>query len=187
MIELSDYEELLQSVISRHQHGLSEYDLLGILNDREGNEKNDFRDNLNLFKMHFLLFHSLFLLQQKLYQNQAGCLEVDTLTIIIRPYSTSGQDALILKNPLRDYYLDITNLENTTEEDVESLLTSFWGKYLANDHRQEALEALDLQDPVDPVTIRKRYKQLAMEHHPDRGGDKERLQAINAAMKRLKQ
>ena len=186
MVALSDYDELLQNIITCHQDGLSEYDLLELLNDREVSEKNDYRDNLNLFKTHFFLFHSLYLLQQKLYQNQTGCLEVDTLNIIIRPYTTSAQDSLTLMNPLRDYYMDITNLENTSEEDVESLLTSFLGKHLANDHRQDALKALGLEDPVDHEAIRKRYKQLTMEHHPDRGGDKDKLQAINAAMKLLK-
>lgn len=192
MPELSNYEKLLQDIITRHQDGLSEYDLLEFLRNKERKDKQesakeDYRDNLNLFRTHFLLFHSLYLLQKKLYQNQAGCLEVDPLKIIIRPYMTTRQDALSIKDPLRDYYLDINNLENTTEEDVENMLTSFWEKYLANEHRQEALEALGLQDPIDHESIRKRYKHLAMEHHPDRGGDKDKLQVINAAMNLLKQ
>ena len=182
--ELSEHEKVLVGIIENHHDGLSEYNLLELLSEKEDTEVL-YRDNLDLFKTHFLLFHTLYRLQQKLYTNKTGCLEVDALKIVINPYQETGQDALSIAEPLRDYYLDINNLETTTEEDVEALLSSFWEKYLANDHRQEALDALGLKDPVDHETIRKQYKQLAMEHHPDRGGDKERLQAINAAMNLL--
>lgn len=185
MIELSAYEKRLLDIINTYQNGLSEYELLELLNNKE-RSRDVYRDNLNLFKMHFLLFHSLYCLQQKLYQNQTGSLDVDPLRIIVQPYVEIGYEALSKTDPLRDYYLDASNLDTASEENVESLLTSFWEKYLANDHRQEALEALGLKDPVDHKTIRKRYKQLAMENHPDRGGDKDKLQAINAAMKLLK-
>ncbi|GAO35480.1 hypothetical protein SCT_0867 [Sulfuricella sp. T08] len=40
---------------------------------------------------------------------------------------------------------------------------------------------LRLADPVDDPEIKRRYRELAMEHHPDRGGEMEKLQAINAA------
>jgi len=184
MVALSEYEQMLSGIIEDYSEGLSEYNLLELLSEKENTEVL-YKDDLDLFKTHFFLFHSLYTLQQKLYANKIGCLEVDALKIAINPYQETEQDALSVSDPLRDYYLDINNLETTTEEDVEDLLTSFWEKYLANDHRQEALDALGLKDPVDRETIRKQYKQLAMEHHPDRGGDKERLQAINAAMKML--
>lgn len=33
---------------------------------------------------------------------------------------------------------------------------------------------------TDPASIKARYRQLAMEHHPDRGGDTATMQAINS-------
>ncbi len=51
-----------------------------------------------------------------------------------------------------------------------------------SDERRDALAELELTDPVDWRAIKSQHRQLAMRHHPDRGGDEARLQAINAAM-----
>ena len=57
---------------------------------------------------------------------------------------------------------------------------------MAVDYRVKALEILGLDEPVSYEEVRVQYKRLAMEHHPDRGGDKEKLQLINEAMQQLK-
>ncbi|MBD1546264.1 J domain-containing protein [Roseibium aggregatum] len=50
----------------------------------------------------------------------------------------------------------------------------------------EALEALGLEMPVTPDEIRKRYRQLARELHPDLNpGNEERMKAVNVASERL--
>jgi hypothetical protein len=58
------------------------------------------------------------------------------------------------------------------------------------------LAALEDQDPyrilgvspLDPAdVIRKRYRQLALESHPDRGGSSERMAQINLAYERITQ
>lgn len=85
-------------------------------------------------------------------------------------------------DPLRAYYLDLTHLEKTGKQEVLELLDTFWLRYTRHDRRAEALAALGLADPVDHLEIKRRYRELAMEHHPDRGGEMEKLQAINAAM-----
>jgi len=46
---------------------------------------------------------------------------------------------------------------------------------------QEALEALDLPSLVTRGDIKKRYRQLAREYHPDRGESNDRMERINAA------
>jgi hypothetical protein len=67
---------------------------------------------------------------------------------------------------------------------------------------QQVLEELDREEwkeePEDPepayypppanlpTIIRTWYRQLTLEHHPDRGGSKEAMQAINEAHDRLK-
>jgi DnaJ-class molecular chaperone len=83
---------------------------------------------------------------------------------------------------LRDYYLDLSNLEQTSADDVTHLLESFWTRLGANEQRAAALEALELEDPVDYPAIKQQYRRLAMQHHPDRGGDKAQLQTLNYAM-----
>ena len=84
-----------------------------------------------------------------------------------------------------EYYLDFANLENTSAREVDEMLAGFYIKLNNKDKRQDALQVLGLQDPVDDHTIKQQYRRLAMEHHPDRGGDNERLQQINGAVKIL--
>ena len=62
------------------------------------------------------------------------------------------------------------------------MLASFWTRLGREEGREEALEQLGLKDPVNDSVIKKRYRELVMEHHPDRGGEKEQLQLINAAV-----
>ncbi|VAW86545.1 hypothetical protein MNBD_GAMMA18-476, partial [hydrothermal vent metagenome] len=49
-----------------------------------------------------------------------------------------------------------------------------------------ALSQLGLKAPVTDEQIRRRYKELVMQHHPDRGGNEQQLQALNQAMAVLK-
>jgi len=46
---------------------------------------------------------------------------------------------------------------------------------------QIALETLDLPTLVTRADIKKRYRQLAREHHPDRNDSGEDMEVINAA------
>ena len=88
--------------------------------------------------------------------------------------------------PLESYYLNEANLKETTDEDVYELLASFWNRFQASTDKDEALALLALQEPVEPEIIRKRYRELAFEHHPDRGGSAEKLATINQAMETLR-
>ncbi|MDR2733688.1 MAG: J domain-containing protein [Spirochaetota bacterium] len=47
--------------------------------------------------------------------------------------------------------------------------------------RERHLLALGLDTNADPETIRKRYIELAKLHHPDSGGERERMRELNAA------
>ena len=55
------------------------------------------------------------------------------------------------------------------------MLRSFWEKYLTADDRVEALKTLELQEPVGYAEIKERYRERALEHHPDRGGSEETI------------
>ncbi|MDH5737267.1 MAG: DnaJ domain-containing protein, partial [Gammaproteobacteria bacterium] len=93
-----------------------------------------------------------------------------------------GEQGLTAPDSLSDYYLDIDNLFNTSEEEVDAWLDDFWARYLANDEKQAALDVLGLSEPLNKKHVERRYRQLAMQHHPDRGGDAERLVEINHAV-----
>jgi DnaJ-domain-containing protein 1 len=49
-----------------------------------------------------------------------------------------------------------------------------------------ALTVLGLASTATPAEIRSRYRTLALQHHPDRGGDEARMREINAAYTALR-
>lgn len=176
----------IADILRAHPAGLSEVQLLRILREQypqapmSGQQGN----SLSLFRSHFLLFHSLYLLQKQLADTRQGRLEISPLKITLTDIKSPGTH-LAETDPLRNYYLDLDNLENTSGADVDKMLEAFWRKYLGSGKRREALGILGLEDPVDDATIKQRYRKLAMEHHPDRGGDTLQLQAIHDAIRIL--
>lgn len=166
--------------------GISEYELMQKLrlDKTAGFVISDFGDNLSLFQSHFLLFHNLYHLQIQLWSKQQGNLEISPVKIRLLDYR-EGMSRLQQHDELQSYYLDADNLKHTTAEDIESMLDNFWRHYLSPAGRQAALRDLGLKDPVDDKTIKKSYRKLAMQHHPDRGGDTQRLQALNEAIRAL--
>ena len=174
----------LQEILRAHPEGLSEYELIGVLQSgpRPVFDAEVFNDSLSLFRAHFLLFHVLYRMREQLLAGQDADLHIEPLRIWMAPYNARDRGQLSAPDPLRAYYLDLGHLENTAREDVESMLGQFWSRMYADEHRIDALRVLDLREPVDYDTIRNRYRQLVMRHHPDRGGDTQRLQELNEAM-----
>jgi len=177
----------LQQVLRAHPAGISEFDLIKWLeaDGQTGFDKDCLRTSLSLFQTHFLLFHNLYRLRDELYARGDARLDISALRIQLIPLTRTSPSAIDQHDPLRTYYLDLSNLQNTCDNEVEALLNTFWDRFIGNDERRMALSVLELQDPVDWPTIKTRHRRLAMQHHPDRGGDEARLQAINAAMDRL--
>jgi hypothetical protein len=181
------FTRLLLKVLRAHPAGLSEFELIQQLEaaGQPGFEADCLRDKLSLFQTHFFLFHTLYQLRDRLWSEQQARLDISALRIQLLSLADECGNHIAEHDPLRDYYLNIDNLEKTSEQDVEQLLNQFWSRFVRNDDRQQALAELELADPVDWPTIKQQYRRLAMQHHPDRGGDEERLQAINAAMEML--
>ena len=175
----------LQIELENQSSSISEYDLMQNLKSQ------GFFEFLSqpalpheLFRAHFILFHALYLLRDTFLKNKHHILKIHTLNIELLPYS-KGETGLQEASKLRDYYLDFNNLENTSEDDVYAMLASFWNKLNHYDNREAALAELGLEDPVTDRIIKKEYRRLAMQHHPDRGGDTEKLQKINDALASL--
>lgn len=176
------FSKAVSALLEQHPQGLGEHELLRLLHQ-------DYFTFLGespwqphaLFCAHFLLFHTLYRLRDEAWQARRAHLEISPLCIRWWPYR-SIDGAVATPDTLRDYYLDLANLRDTSAEDVEQLLASFWMRLHRNEGRAAALQELGLEDPVDDATIKQTYRQLAMQHHPDRGGDTQRLQAINAAV-----
>ncbi|MFI8737506.1 DNA-J related domain-containing protein [Ectopseudomonas toyotomiensis] len=183
-----DLAEQALQLLQAAPDGIAEYTLIQQLKDRHSSHVPNLplADKLVLFRTHFLLFNALYRLRERLWQEQTHLLEISPLCIRLLPYQP-GNAALSERDALRDYYLDMSNLQGTDERDVERLLTSFWTRMQGGEEKQAALELFELANErsLDLPRIKQRYRQMVSEHHPDRGGSTERLQSINLAMEIL--
>ncbi|SFO81120.1 DNA-J related protein [Ectopseudomonas composti] len=183
-----DLTEQVLQLLQAAPDGIAEYTLIQQLKDRHSSHIPNLplADKLVLFRTHFLLFNALYRLRDQLWQQRTHLLQISPLSIRLQPYQT-GSAALSERDALRDYYLDMSNLQDTDERDVERLLTSFWTRMQGGEEKQAALELFELSDErtIDLPRIKLRYRQMVSEHHPDRGGSTERLQSINLAMEIL--
>jgi DnaJ-domain-containing protein 1 len=164
---------------------LSEYEFLNVLREQVPAFQTDRNNPVSLFRQHFILFHGLYRLQQDLLNRRQAQLQISPLRIVLHPYLASVTEQMTQADPLRRYYLDLTQLHATGAKEVEALLDAFWMRMTRDDQRKEALQVLGLSDPVNDSTIRRRYRELVMVHHPDRGGETARLQLLNAAVASL--
>ncbi len=173
----------LLAIIKSRPDGLSEYQLLtSIYNQCQDQELPDLRDSLVLFQQHFCLFHSLYKLRDSLHQQQQGTLIIDVLGIRWLPAVGRGDNMMAVPDRLRDYYLDVNNLADTSRSQVEALLTDFWQKMVADVEQEAALQTLGLEQPVSWVDIKRRYRQCLSKCHPDRGGSHSETVKFNQAI-----
>ena len=176
----------VENYLEAHPQGFKEYDLIKHLDDQKIFQSYEDRKcpSLQMFQKHFLLFHVLYLINNKMISERTGSIKISPL--LIQKYSyVETQQEMDAHDPLSEYYLDFNNLNKATEETVADLLNSFWTEYLKNDKRQASLAALNLADPVEDHEIKSTYHQLVSFHHPDRGGDSEQIKAINTAYANL--
>ncbi len=181
--------EQLLILLREHPEGCSEYQLIQQLKRRHSTHIPNLplTDKLVLFRTHFLVFNALYLLRDRLREQASGHLEINPLSIRLQPYA-AGCTGLSEQDALREYYLELSNLKETDEDDVERLLASFWTRMQGSDEKRAALELFELDRCAQPLTlavIKQRYRQLVGLHHPDRGGSTQRLQSINLAMEIL--
>ena len=147
--------------------------------------------NLQLFRKHFITRHCLYSLQQSL--SSEWHLEIGMLDICLRRTkvdSGSGQQRSSQLNVadamLREYYLDLTHLEQADVATVEALLKGFWQRFAAQGKRSEALSTLNLDDASSWADIQIAYRRMAQRTHPDRGGSAEEFAALQGAYEILR-
>ncbi len=174
-------ETRVLALLNAHPKGLSEYELLRALEPELAPvESTD--PGLRLFRRHFLLFHVLYRLRDRLWGEGQGDLAISPLCVRLQPY-LRGRLGLMRHDPLRAYYLDLREWSGTTAHDVASLMSDFWRRLSARQQLTAALAVFGLESlPGNFEPVRRHYKRLAMLHHPDRGGDGARLQELNAAL-----
>jgi len=166
----------LLALLRANPDGISEYSLMKQL---EGHSAfcalaEDWQ--LRLFQKHFMIMNGLYRLQSRLWAEEQVRLEISPLCICMQaekemapPPEEAGLPGAA--DPLRAYYLDWQQLEQTTLADVKRLLSGFAVQMADPDARLEALKTLQLEPGASPQQIRHRYRQLVAQLHPDRGGD----------------
>ncbi|MGK9064999.1 DNA-J related domain-containing protein [Stutzerimonas chloritidismutans] len=193
-----DLAEQILLLLREQPDGCSEYELIQQLKARHSTHIPHLPliDKLVLFRTHFLVFNALYRLRDQLWGECSHHLQISPLCVQLQIY-VPGTSGIAAQDPLRDYYLDMTNLRDTDEAEVERLLASFWSR-MRGDHidrsgdwdpeqKRAALELfeLDSEPRLDMAAIKRRYRQLVSIHHPDRGGSTTRIQSINLAMEIL--
>jgi hypothetical protein len=185
----ADLAEHLHQLLQDAPAGIGEYQLIQQLKDRHCTHipHLPLTDNLVLFRTHFLVFNALYRLRERLWSERLGFVQINPLCIQLLPYQ-AGSAELSEHDPLREYYLDLSQLSDTDERDVEKLLASFWTRMQGGEEKRAALELFELNESQQVLNIgliKHRYRQLVSLHHPDRGGSTARLQSINKAMEIL--
>jgi hypothetical protein len=172
----------VETLLDEHPAGIKEHDLLCRLDETGAfNALNaDAGSSLLLFQKHFLLFHVLYSIHHQRVADKSGALQISPLLIRQLDY-VDAETQMGEVDRLSEYYLDLENLLSATVDNVNELLDAFWVRFLKNEKRGDALGLLGLSDPVTDGEIVKRYRKLASVHHPDKGGDKDKIQAINEA------
>ncbi len=177
--------QLCVSILRKHPNGITEYELIAAIKaaKKPGLEEiYDQQGEASLFRLHFTLFHALYQLKQYLYSHGSNGLFISPLKITLTPFKRHHKKQLNQIDVLEEYYRDLNQLKQTTDKEIHTLLDNFWSHMIRDGKRSEALTILKLKDPVSNLEIKKQYRKLAFECHPDRGGDPKNFQAITNAM-----
>lgn len=175
---------ILREILDTRPDGLSEHALLKELELRKVTffDEPYFNSTLGLFQCHFLLFHCLYRLRDKLRMGEVADLNIHCLAIQIIPYRNTPSAYPALHDPLAAYYLDMDKLRLTDESGVLRMLENFWKRFASLDQRDEALAVMALTPSATYPEIRREYRRLAMRWHPDRGGHAARFHRLAWAM-----
>jgi hypothetical protein len=187
-VAIEEIQTILSEILVAHPAGVDEYALLKEMASRDVGLFNEeyFHSSFGLFQRHFLLFHALYLLRENLRSTGQGDLEIHCMGIRRLLCSNTPSEYPAVHEPLAVYYLDLDNLKNTDEADVLNLLGNFWKKYTSTEQRDEALAVLELTHTASYPDIKQQYRRLAMQWHPDRGGDTEQFHRLEWAMRILR-
>lgn len=171
---------------------------------------------LELYRRHFLLFHHLHRLRNRFrsegfhlhihfmrtgrfpFPPEGGCrfFDEERLAFCGAPIVPEGgycaphfeplSDGALETLSLRHFYLDPENYTSLDRETAAAFLDGAWELLTRYDRYRESLETLNLSETPTVGQVRRRFRELAMDHHPDRGAESaERFHAVNRAYRFL--
>jgi len=130
----------------------------------------DVDPQIAIFQKNFFVMNALYQIQQDI-QTEGFLLTIFPLEIRMVPNHAAAKNSLTTRDiELARYYLDWSNLDNISVEEVESLFSSFWQRYRAVDKVDAALTTLGLNQGVSWFDIRQAYQKKIIISHPDKGG-----------------
>lgn len=177
-------DQAIDQILTENTQAISLYELIQALTKPPYQvfDERPLGDSTGLFETNFVVMNSLY--RQRRHQN-AGY-EISSLKVA--KYDASKADeqhsSVTEVDPLENYYLDWSNFQQS-EEDVNQLLNSFWERMLAIDFEEDDLAVLELSKPVTLAEIKKQYRKLSQQHHPDKGGDTADFLTVQQAYERL--
>ena len=175
-------------------------------------------DPLTLYQNHFLLFHVLYRLQDEFYkegqylfvhfmrtilapypeERQCRFFE-DLLGRFCQTVCHPGQsyckfhanmlgDTALEELSIKYFYLDQQNFYKLDAETATAFINGTWEILTHYEAYQRSFEILGLLETSDLNQIKKKFRQLAKQYHPDRGAQsREKFQEINNAYQLLVQ
>lgn len=188
---------IILASLKKHPTGFSEYTLIQAI-ETAGlfdalDSQADSQTDVALFQKHFLSMNALYHLQTTLWEEEALYLSISALDIHLLPCSKESHNNSTTTSSttlpeqsrneaLKSYYLDWSHYNEADEASVIRLLNSFWQRFLNPEQRQQALDILEIAEQApNQATIKRQFRQLAVKHHPDKGGDSASFIAIREA------
>jgi len=175
----------LESLLLSLDGEISEQFLLTQLEHYFPSSERENLDNL-LFQQHFVLYHHLFLLQQQWQNQQVASLWIGYAKVQVFPCSEVSAAQVELWSGQAEkagYYLDWTNFSAMTEQRLAQLLDDFW-RQLDSFREDPAFNSAGirvkwaLSEAFTRAEVKRRYRQLALSQHPDKGGEKSLFQQL---------
>lgn len=147
--------------------------------------------DLARFQQHFVLYHLLYRLQQQLLELRQGYLTIGLAKVqLLKPSQTPESGS---EDGRRQYYLSWQNYHLMTEQLLEQHLNAFWQHLSQAKHAStavahaDALALLQLPDDFSLQQLKKAYRTLALQHHPDRSGNPQQFILLRRAYQQLLQ
>ena len=170
-------------VLKKRPGGVKIYELLsGLDQELVAKVVNTEDYNLSIFRKNFLLMNALYQLQLRLLKDDLY-LSIGQIEVQLLPSKSISEKKLTNagEQRIREYYFNWKNYERTSSDEVIALLRQFWDRYRASDKLTDALMVLGVTETTAWPEIQRKYRVLARENHPDKGGDTERFIEIREA------
>lgn len=182
----------LLSIINASPEALKIHYIFADLEQKGLLDELDSDANKALFKRNFLIMNGLYQLQALLLPEQ--WLQVHAMDIRLMEHTPDDVNLIFEADvALRSYYLDWSHFE-TSADSIDRLFASFWRRYDKHIGQSQsmldktlALQIFELENNATDHDIRRQWRKLALQWHPDREeGNAQEFNKICQAWKTLR-